>query len=97
MKPNSLTNKRKYIGIERIQARWGIAFVVPAILFFSLFSFYPILNALYTSLFDKRVLSLLPPDFMVLGTNIYLFKSADFWTQCGHVVFTSAPSCLWSR
>ena len=73
--------KRKYIGIEKKEARWGFAFTVPAILFFSLFSFYPILNALYTSLFDKRVLSLLPPDFMGLGNYQYIFSSPDFWNS----------------
>ncbi len=73
--------KRKYIGIERKEARWGFAFTVPAVLFFSLFSFYPILNALYTSMFDKRVLSLAPPEFMGLGNYTYIFTSPDFWNS----------------
>jgi multiple sugar transport system permease protein len=73
--------KRKYIGIERKTARWGFAFTVPSILFFSLFSFYPILNALYTSMFDKRVLSLAPPKFMGLGNYTYIFSSPDFWNS----------------
>lgn len=81
MKHFSLIHKRKYIGIEKKQARWGMAFVVPAILFFSLFSFYPIINAFYTSLFDKRVLSLLPPNFMGIGNYTYLMKSPDFWNS----------------
>lgn len=73
--------KRKYIGIERKQARWGFAFTIPAITFFSVFSFYPIFNALYTSLFDKRVLSLAPPKFMGLGNYSYIFSSPDFWNS----------------
>ena len=81
MKTVSPVGKRKYIGIEKKQARWGLAFVVPSVLFFCLFSFYPILNALYTSLFDKRVLSLAPPRFMGLGNYIYIFKSPDFWNS----------------
>lgn len=73
--------KRKYGGIERKQARWGFAFTVPAILFFALFNFYPIINAMYTSLFDKRVLSLDPPKFMGLGNYTYILTSSDFWNS----------------
>jgi len=75
--------KNRYGGIEKKQARWGFIFVCPAILFFSVFSFYPILNALYTSFFDKRVLSLNAPQFVGLGNYIYLFTSsvAGFWNS----------------
>ncbi|NCB03112.1 MAG: sugar ABC transporter permease, partial [Spirochaetia bacterium] len=70
--------KHKYIGIEKKEARWGFAFTVPAILFFTLFSFYPILNALWTSFFDKKVLSLAKPNFIKFGNYEYLFTSPDF-------------------
>jgi len=75
--------KNRYGGVEKKQARWGFLFVCPAILFFSVFSFYPILNALYTSFFDKRVLSLNAPQFVGLGNYIYLFTSsvAGFWNS----------------
>jgi multiple sugar transport system permease protein len=75
--------KKRYEGIEKKQARWGLVFVLPAILFFSVFSFYPILNALYTSFFDKRVLSLAAPPFVGFGNYLYLFTSntAGFWNS----------------
>jgi multiple sugar transport system permease protein len=75
--------KKRYEGIEKKQARWGFLFVLPAILFFSVFSFYPILNALYTSFFDKRVLSLAVPPFVGFGNYVYLFTSrtAGFWNS----------------
>jgi multiple sugar transport system permease protein len=75
--------KKRYGGIEKKQARWGFIFVLPAILFFSVFSFYPILNALYTSFFDKRVLSLAAPPFVGFGNYVYLFTSqtAGFWNS----------------
>lgn len=57
---------RKYRGIERKQARWGFLFVLPAMLFFSLFNFYPILNAFYTSFFNRKVLSRAKPAFVGL-------------------------------
>ncbi|MGE4584999.1 MAG: carbohydrate ABC transporter permease [Sphaerochaeta sp.] len=65
--------KKPYRGIERKQARWGLLFTVPSLLFFSLFSFYPIINAFYTSFFDKRALSKAPPKFLGLGNYIRLF------------------------
>ncbi|MDR0584738.1 MAG: sugar ABC transporter permease [Treponema sp.] len=75
--------KKRYRGIEKKQSRWGFVFVTPAILFFSVFSFYPIFNALYTSFFDKRVLSLAAPPFVGPGNYIYLFTSrtAGFWNS----------------
>lgn len=64
---------KTYKGIEKKQARWGFLFVVPSLLFFSLFSFYPIINAFYTSFFDKRALSKAAPKFMGLGNYFRLF------------------------
>jgi multiple sugar transport system permease protein len=80
---------RKYSGIEKKQARWGVAFVLPAVLFFCVFSFYPIINAIFTSLYDKRVLSLAAPKFLGLGNYKYIFKSPDFWNSMrATLVFT---------
>ncbi|SRR6056297_1224487 len=67
--------------LRRHQDLWGRLFVLPAILFFSVFNFYPIINAMYTSLFKKKVLSLNPPDFMGLENYRYLFTSGDFWNS----------------
>ncbi|OQY34382.1 MAG: ABC transporter permease [Spirochaetaceae bacterium 4572_59] len=67
--------------IERKLARWGLIFVTPAIVFFSIFSFYPILTAFYTSLFKKNLLSLKKPPFVGLGNYKYLFTSSDFWNS----------------
>lgn len=75
--------------LKRHQDRWGMIFVLPAILFFSLFSFYPIINALFTSLFRKKVLSLKPPTFIGLENYHYLLTSADFWNSIrATIVFT---------
>jgi len=75
--------------IERKKARWGWIFVAPTLIFFSVFSFYPIFNALYTSLFKKKLLSLKPPDFIELDNYSYLLKSPDFWNSMrATVVFT---------
>jgi len=76
-------------GIEHQKNRWGSVFIFPSLVFFAFFSFYPILNALYTSLFKKKLLSLKPPKFIGLDNYIYLLQSPDFWNSIrATVVFT---------
>lgn len=80
---------RLHRGIEHKKARWGWVFIFPSLIFFSLFSFYPIINALYTSLFKKKLLSLKPPTFIGLDNYVYLLKSPDFWNSIrATIVFT---------
>jgi multiple sugar transport system permease protein len=67
--------------IKRQQDRWGFLFAVPALAFFSVFSFYPILSALWTGFTNKQALSLNRPKFVGLGNYAYLLKSADFWNS----------------
>ncbi|CCU85765.1 MULTISPECIES: sugar ABC transporter permease [Mesotoga] len=68
-------------GIEHKKARWGWFFVIPSLAFFAVFSFYPIMNAFYTSLFRKRLLDLRPPKFIGFANYEYLLKSPDFWNS----------------
>ena len=75
--------------IEHKKARWGWVFIFPSLVFFSVFNFLPIFNALYTSLFRKKLLSLRPPEFIGFDNYIYLIKSPDFWNSIrATVVFT---------
>jgi multiple sugar transport system permease protein len=71
----------RHSSLKRHQDRWGIIFVIPAILFFTLFSFYPIVNAVITSLYRKKILSLKAPDFIGLENYRYLLTSSDFWNS----------------
>ena len=73
--------RRVHRGIERKKAIWGWIFVAPSLLFFSLFSFYPIANAFYTSLFKKDLLSLRPPKFVGIKQYTYLLTSPSFWNS----------------
>jgi multiple sugar transport system permease protein len=76
-------------GIEHRKNQWGWVFIFPSLVFFAFFSFYPILNAFYTSLFKKKLLSLKPPTFIGLDNYIYLLQSPDFWNSIrATVVFT---------
>lgn len=67
---------KKSFSIEKKQARWGFAFVVPSLVFFSVFNFYPILNAFYMSFFNRKALSKAPPTFIGLDNYLRLFNPA---------------------
>jgi multiple sugar transport system permease protein len=68
-------------GLERNRAKWGWAFVAPGLVFFSIFSFYPMLNAVWTSFFNKRLLSLKAPKFIGLQNYQRVLLSEDFWNS----------------
>lgn len=82
--------QRKRRGIEAKRNLWGWVFVAPGILFFSTFSLYPILNAVWTSFHNKKLLSLRPPKFVGLQNYAKVLSSPDFWNS----VRASATFCL---
>ena len=63
------------------RALWGWVFVLPALVYFAVFSFYPIINALWLSLHSKNVLSLRPPRFVGLRNYLDLLNSDTFWNS----------------
>ncbi len=73
-----MKKKKKPVSIEKKIARSGILFVTPAIVFFSVFSFYPIINAFIESFFDKRVLSTAAPKFVGLQNYRYIFDVSKY-------------------
>ena len=73
--------RRKKFSMEHSKAKWGWFFVLPSLVFFAIFSFYPIINSFYLSFHRKNLLSLRPPKFVGLDNYIYLFKSGDFWNS----------------
>ncbi|HHV01340.1 MAG: sugar ABC transporter permease [Defluviitoga tunisiensis] len=72
---------KKKAGIERKKSLWGFIFTIPAIIFFAVFSFYPIINAFITSFYKKDLLSLSKPKFIGLGNYKYLLHSESFWNS----------------
>ena len=70
--------RTKRFSMEQKKARWGWIFVTPSLVFFAVFSFYPIFNAFYLSFFRKNLLSLKPPTFIGFGNYTYLFSSPLF-------------------
>jgi multiple sugar transport system permease protein len=75
--------------LEKKIAIWGWIFVTPSLLFFALFSFYPIINAIYLSFCKKNLISLKAPVFTGFSNYIRVFTSPDFWNSVrATVVFT---------
>lgn len=70
-----------YTGIEKKKARWGWFFVTPAVVLFLLFSLYPMLNAVWNTFFNVRLLSNRPPKFVGLANYKYILTSPDFWNS----------------
>ncbi len=60
---------------------WGWLFVAPGVLFFSVFSLYPIANAFWTSFLNKKLLSLKAPDFIGFQNYGKVLASPDFWNS----------------
>ncbi|MFA6844755.1 MAG: sugar ABC transporter permease [Sphaerochaetaceae bacterium] len=62
----------KRFSIEKQQARWGLVFTIPCLLFFALFSFYPIINALMTSFTNRQAVAR-TSKFIGFDNYVYLF------------------------
>ncbi|MGD1822127.1 MAG: carbohydrate ABC transporter permease [Pleomorphochaeta sp.] len=67
-----MSKKQKKYSIEKREARYGFMFTIPCLVFFALFSFYPIISAFITSLTNKEVFSR-TSKFIGLKNYIYLF------------------------
>ncbi len=84
---------RLWLTHERKRSLWGMAFAVPAMIFFALFAVYPILRTFYLSFFEYSVVD--PPVYT--GTENYqsLFGDDRFTTSLlnsfKYVAFTYIP------
>lgn len=74
-------NKKRKLSLEKKIGLWGIIFVMPSIVLFSVFSFYPIAYAFVVSLYKKELLSLEAPKFIGLRNYIRLLQSESFWNS----------------
>jgi len=77
---------------EQKLGRVGWLFVAPGLAFFALFSIYPILNALATSFFAKKLLSLKPPRFLGFDNYARVLTSPEFWNSVGATLIFAAGS-----
>lgn len=66
---------KKY-SIERKQARWGFAFTIPCLIFFAVFSFYPIISAFVTSLTNRDAIRR-TWNFIGFDNYVYLFTQSN--------------------
>ena len=70
-----MKNAKKF-SIEKQQARWGFAFTIPCLLFFAVFSFYPIISAFITSLTNRDAIKR-TWSFIGLDNYVYLFTQSN--------------------
>ncbi len=81
--------REKTYSIERKKAKWGMMFVVPALVFFAVFSLYPMLNALWNTFHNVKLLSRRAPEFVGLRNYVYVLSSPEFWSSMkATVIFT---------
>ena len=71
-----MKTKVKTYSIERKQARYGFAFTIPCLVFFAMFSFYPIINAFVTSMTNRRAVGR-TWDFTGFENYVYLFTKGN--------------------
>ncbi len=64
------------MNIYRRRSLWGFAFVLPAVLFFIVFAYYPIVSAARLSLTEYNLLS--APQYVGLTNYDYIFNSPRF-------------------
>lgn len=67
--------------LEKKITIWGWIFAIPSLIFFSIFSFYPIINAIYLSFCSKNLISTKAPVFVGLTNYKRIFTSPDFWNS----------------
>lgn len=67
---------RRRMSLERRQSLIGLAFVLPSILFFAVFNFYPMAHALYLSFTDWDLLT--PAEWVGFGNYAALFRDPTF-------------------
>ncbi len=67
-----MAKKEKHYSIEKKMAKWGLIFTLPCLVFFAIFSFYPILNALYTSFTNRQAIAR-TSKFVGFDNYVYLF------------------------
>ena len=65
----------------RQRQNWGWFFVLPAVLFFALFSYYPMITSFVASFHFKDIISLKPPRFIGFKNYVDIFTSGDFFNS----------------
>lgn len=64
------------MSIYRRRNLWGLAFVIPAVIFFLIFAYYPMVSAARLSLTDYNLLS--APEYIGFRNFEYIFQNARF-------------------
>jgi len=91
---DSMRHNRRF-SMEQKKARWGWIFVAPSLVFFVVFSFYPIFNAIYMSFF-KKICYLSGLLNLLAGQLQILVSLKTFWQSVSNTaIFTMGISSHW--
>lgn len=71
-----MKNQKKQYSIERQQSFWGFLFTIPSLVFFAVFSFYPIINAFVISFTNRQAIAR-SQKFIGLENYVYLFTKSN--------------------
>jgi multiple sugar transport system permease protein len=66
-------------GVAANEARTGLLFVLPSVLFFAVFMLYPFMSAFWYSLTSWDLVS--PPRFIALRNYVRIFQDDAFWNS----------------
>lgn len=69
-------NRSGPFSVQRRQALWGIVFVLPAVIFFSVFWVFPLINALWISMTNWDLLT--PAEFIGAQNYVNLWNDKNF-------------------
>jgi multiple sugar transport system permease protein len=76
--------KRKRVTVFTQRRLWGFVFVLPAFVFFAVFAFYPMINALWISFTDYNLVT--TPHFIGLQNYARMLTDARFKIMAGNTV-----------
>jgi multiple sugar transport system permease protein len=82
-----------WLTLDRRYALLGLALIAPTVLIFAAVIIYPLLSAMYLSLFALDTLTLAGP-FVGLGNYFSLLASGTFWSALGVTVIWTAGTLI---
>lgn len=78
--------------MEKREKISGWMFAIPGVLFFGIFSFYPLLNAFWISLFHYDMLT--EKKWAGLSNYSYLLRDDIFWNSIGNTIYFVLGTCI---
>ncbi|MGE5607042.1 MAG: carbohydrate ABC transporter permease [Bacteroidota bacterium] len=88
----SLTMRVKNLSTKDRINTWGLLFIIPALLYFGIFKFYPMFRAFYLSFFQSDLIN--RPTFIGFNNYMSLFSDRLFLQSVGASVYYVLGTCI---